>query len=1413
MNNSYPRSARIGTIVIALSFLLSPIIVLAQHIREISLSSGERVRLDNANGGFYSVVTKDGKIESVHQENPDEVVHLIVTFKDRPLAAYLPRKSSLRKTSMTSVYTTLQTSHSAFRAALNTIRQQLSAQMKSDYRYTIKREYYEALNGVALTCKRGMIAKIRALPMVEYVAADGEVKANLEQSVHQIRADKVQDSLGFTGKGILVGDIDTGIDYDNPALGGGFGPSFRVVGGYDFTNNDNDPMDDNGHGTHVAGIIGANGGDTLRGVAPEVKFLAVKVLDANGSGSWSDVIAGIDYCLDPDGNPATDDAVDVINMSLGGDPTPEDPVDSAVDNATKAGVLCVIAAGNNGDLGYGTVSSPGTSQSALTVGACDSAFSIASFSSEGPDPIHSSIKPEVVAPGVNILSTVLDNQTASWSGTSMATPHVAGTAALLKQEHPTWGPQELKAAIVNTAHSVGGTVSVFAQGNGCIDALDAAETKMVVEPGVMSFGYVDLAQDAWKDTLQLTVANFRFVSQNMQISVLDGPPSGATLTFDRTSFSIGPGQETTVVAILTVPSSVPILSNEPFAYLGKIGVTSDSDNVIIPFSFIKSTTFVINFDLPPIMLWLVNRVSGVLTNVNVQEGATKYIVQNIHQGDTFDLLADLVQDTLGILNYYLVHHIIDNPLGLTYVLVGHDEATIDMGDDTVFDIHNNQVPLDSAMYTDIEIAGGVSGQQAVTSYSMGWSVSPNRSRLFSCPLDSLSYITKNVIFPYGSDNYLLGKSIWGIRTRQDIVIATGPNNLFGYRVKSSYDDPYLARPSLWEKKLAIGAGTLITPASGGFETSIYSYLFPLTTNGNFYFNRQALSQGATNDKYSYSYNNVGATYFPISVDSVPLFWLEPPPTLKTPSFVINDRGEAVFEQKRVAGWLQGSAEVDTITSSYVYDVLKPGDTIEVEQDSHVNLPDYLTYVHRGSLFMRDNVDYWDSDSHGGIKQFNGVSESRSTMDPYWGIPLFTTQVFAHNRAQTNTNPFTLGKYGSGSNDKIFSYYEYDNMSNYAGTLHVLSDGHPYTILGQAGQSSVDCEYQIPNTLNDQSTWWTLNLLGASLIFPSFHLLQVSVNGVPTDIVRPDQTGIIRLVLFDHDNIVTSATISLVLPSGDEIDLPVSYVGAHEYDANVPGYVPSGFVDVVARIEDARGDEGQLTASPAFYFGNNTDNIELDGRLRMTSYALNNVEAIKMQTGDTLNYTLSYTNYGSDIARNVVVTFPTTPFFEPAGSQSWTLDSLAVNDTVQVPVSLLFLGRQQSSDAFAHYAPSLAWTTGGTTYRRNQKILVDFQNTITGVAQTNSPIPRRFELYQNFPNPFNPSTTIKYDLPKESRVKIVVYDILGREVARLVDEMKKAGSYQVVWETNRLASGVYFYRIEAMSVGERIVDVKKMLLVK
>jgi subtilisin family serine protease len=163
--------------------------------------------------------------------------------------------------------------------------------------------------------------RIEKIPGVLGVYPDYEVHALLNESVPLISADQVwamHDANGrpVTGQGIRVAVIDTGIDYTHPDLGGCFGSGCKVADGYDFVNEDADPQDDNGHGTHVAGIVAANG--SVKGVAPGASLFAYKVMDASGNGYTSDIIAAIERATDPDGNPATADAVDVINLSLGG---------------------------------------------------------------------------------------------------------------------------------------------------------------------------------------------------------------------------------------------------------------------------------------------------------------------------------------------------------------------------------------------------------------------------------------------------------------------------------------------------------------------------------------------------------------------------------------------------------------------------------------------------------------------------------------------------------------------------------------------------------------------------------------------------------------------------------------------------------------------------------------------------------------------------------------------------------------------------------------------------------------------------------------------------------------------------------------------------------------------------------------
>lgn len=231
---------------------------------------------------------------------------------------------------------------------------------------------------------------------------------------------------------IVIAIIDTGIDYDHPDLNDG-----RYVGGKDFINEDDDPMDDEGHGTHVTGIATAdtNNGEGIAGVAWNSRFMAVKVLDAEGSGTDYDVAEGLYH--------AADEGARVANLSLGG-PFGSLTLENAMRYAYDAGVVMACAAGNDSRNG---VSYPAAYDSyCLGVAATTDSDQRAAFSNYGPEV-------DVAAPGVNILSTTGGGYE-SWGGTSMATPHVAGLAALILAQDPDLSVDQVFAAIRDSADDV-----------------------------------------------------------------------------------------------------------------------------------------------------------------------------------------------------------------------------------------------------------------------------------------------------------------------------------------------------------------------------------------------------------------------------------------------------------------------------------------------------------------------------------------------------------------------------------------------------------------------------------------------------------------------------------------------------------------------------------------------------------------------------------------------------------------------------------------------------------------------------------------------------------------------------------------------------------------------------------------------
>ncbi|GAB3450550.1 S8 family serine peptidase [Actinophytocola sediminis] len=549
-----------------------------------------------------------------------------------------------------------------------------------------------AYAGLVVDLPAGQAKRLAGLAGVRAVHQDTSYTLTLERSVPLVGAPRVWDTTddagrAVTGTGTTVAIIDSGIDYTHPDLGGGFGAGHRVVAGHDLVNGDADPMDDNGHGTHVAGIVAADG--AVRGVAPGATLTAYKVMNRGGSGRLSDIIAGLDSAVAPD-NPHR---ADVVNLSLSGPGDGTDPLSAAVRTAVEAGVVVAVSAGNAGP-GAGSVGSPAAADGALAVGASASGIWVprarmvapaeqdlravrvevsaappatpllaevvdvgdgrpadyagvdvtgkvvlvrdngdefglaaeaetrgaaaallylpdfwrppttsarpraeadefpvgttadgrleslmvlripgasastlrahrgatveiagsdgtdlmADFSSRGPT-ARFTAKPDLVAPGVEILSTLPGGRYGRSSGTSMAAPHVAGAAALLVQRHPDWTPARLGAALTGTAIPLSGA-GPLAQGAGRLDVARAASADVLATPSTVSFGLADPRAAGKKDTARLTLENLGARTTRLRLSAHVEEGAG-TVAVHPANVTLTPGAPTTVTVTLS----------------------------------------------------------------------------------------------------------------------------------------------------------------------------------------------------------------------------------------------------------------------------------------------------------------------------------------------------------------------------------------------------------------------------------------------------------------------------------------------------------------------------------------------------------------------------------------------------------------------------------------------------------------------------------------------------------------------------------------------------------------------------------------------------------------------------------------------------------------------------------------------
>jgi subtilisin family serine protease len=379
---------------------------------------------------------------------------------------------------------------------------------------------------------------------VEKVWLDGRRRAALDRSTAQIGAPAAWRE-GVDGTGVEVAVLDTGIDKDHPDLAG------RVTAEEDFTRTSG-PGDRVGHGTHVASITagaGTRSGGLYKGVAPGAKILNGKVLDDTGAGWDSDIIAGMEW--------AVEQGADVVNLSLAGMDFPGvDPMEEAVNRLSEqTDSLFVVAAGNEGDAEY-TIGSPGSAAAALTVGAVDKDDKLARLSSRGPRLGDGSVKPDLTAPGIGITAAVAAGSLyerehtgappgyASLSGTSMATPHVAGAAALLAQRHPDWDGEHIRSALTTSAEP--GPYSSFQQGTGRVDVTRAMAQSVVADQARLDFGLQRWPHhDDERVTKELTYRNTGTRPVDLDLSVDARAVDGT---------SIPEGMFTVSPARLTVPA-------------------------------------------------------------------------------------------------------------------------------------------------------------------------------------------------------------------------------------------------------------------------------------------------------------------------------------------------------------------------------------------------------------------------------------------------------------------------------------------------------------------------------------------------------------------------------------------------------------------------------------------------------------------------------------------------------------------------------------------------------------------------------------------------------------------------------------------------------------------------------------------
>ncbi|MEV1112023.1 S8 family serine peptidase [Micromonospora sp. NPDC049751] len=421
-------------------------------------------------------------------------------------------------------------------------------------------EFWSALTGgrqpggTASTARAADTATPSFTAGIDKVWLDGRAKAALADTTAQIGAPAAW-AAGGTGSGVRVAVLDTGVDTTHPDLVNRIVASRSFIPGQDV-------IDRNGHGTHTASTVAGTGAASdgrERGVAPDADLVIGKVLDDFGSGSISGIIAGMEWA-------ARTEHAKVINMSLGVSAwhSQDDPLSQSVNQLTaETGALFVVSAGNSGPDPY-TLGAPGTADAALTIGAVDATDHLADFSSAGPRMIDDGLKPDLTAPGVDVLAA--RSQHIEWgegfyrldSGTSMAAPHVAGAAALLAQKHPTWSASQIKDALMGTSVPTP-DYSAYRAGSGRVNVAAAYHQDQIIATGSVDAGLVPWSPGAQPKpiTRKITYTNTTGSAITLALAVEGADAPATTFAVGASQVTVPAGGTSTVDVVVDPKALTP----------------------------------------------------------------------------------------------------------------------------------------------------------------------------------------------------------------------------------------------------------------------------------------------------------------------------------------------------------------------------------------------------------------------------------------------------------------------------------------------------------------------------------------------------------------------------------------------------------------------------------------------------------------------------------------------------------------------------------------------------------------------------------------------------------------------------------------------------------------------------------------